>query len=130
MVDPLQALTSAQRKALGLVQETFEGIIHLSRTGLTQPEEALRRLTELVAAVGDLAASTTKPMEALLTSQRNLANAMTAFATLQKEMAEVVEMVAEQHTAVVDALDKLASPVLAASEMIRSEPVKPRERKP
>lgn len=98
MVDPLQALTSAQRKALGLVQETFEGITHLSRTGLTQPEEAVRRLTTLVAAVGDLAASTTKPMEALLASQRNLA--------------------------------KLASPVLAAGEMIRSEPVKPRERKP
>lgn len=80
MVDPLQALTGAQREALGLVQETFDGIIDLSRTGITQPEETVRRLTALVGAVGDL--------------------------------------------------EKLATPVLAVSEMIRSEPVKPRERKP
>jgi enamine deaminase RidA (YjgF/YER057c/UK114 family) len=123
MADPWQLLTSSQKKAMGLVNEAFEGVVKLGRDAVTQPEEALQRLTNLVAAVGDLAASSTKPMESLLASQRNLANAMTAFAQLQKEMAEVVERLAASHTAVVDSLEKLAGPVLSVSELIRSEPV-------
>jgi enamine deaminase RidA (YjgF/YER057c/UK114 family) len=123
MADPWQVLTSSQKKAMGLVSEAFDGVVKLGRDAVTQPEEALQRLTTLVAAVGDLAASSTKPMESLLASQRNLANAMTAFAQLQTEMAEVVERLAASHNAVVDALEKLAGPVLSVSELIRSEPV-------
>ena len=123
MADPWQVLTSSQKKAMGLVSEAFEGVVKLGRDAVTQPEEALQRLTTLVAAVGDLAASSTKPMESLLASQRNLANAMTAFAQLQTEMAEVVERLATSHNAVVDALERLAGPVLSVSELIRSEPV-------
>ena len=123
MADPWQLLSSSQKKAMGLVSEAFDGVIRLGRDAVTQPEEALHRLTTLVAAVGDLAASSTRPMESLLASQRNLANAMTSFAQLQKEMAEVVERLAANHTAVVDALEKLAGPALSVSELIRSEPV-------
>lgn len=123
MADPWQLLTSSQKKAMSLVSEAFEGVVKLGHDAVTQPEEALQRLTTLVAAVGDLAASSTKPMESLLASQRNLANAMTAFAQLQTEMAEVVERLAASHNAVVDALEKLAGPVLSVSELIRSEPV-------
>ena len=126
MADPWQMLTASQKKALGLVSDTFEGVVRAGRAGaagITHPEETLERVTELIAAVGDLAASSTRPMEALLTSQRNLANAMTSFAALQLEMAEVVGKLAANHTAVVDALETLASPVLGVSEMIRSEPI-------
>jgi hypothetical protein len=123
MADPWQLLSSSQKKAMGLVTEAFEGVVKLGRDTVTQPEETLHRLTALVAAVGDLAASSTKPMEALLASQRNLANAMTSFAQLQKEMAEVVDRLAASHNAVVDAMEKLAGPALTVSELIRSEPV-------
>ncbi len=126
MTDPRQLLNASQQKALGLLSDTFEGVVNAGRAGassITHPEETLERVTALIAAVGDLAASSTRPMEALLTNQRNLANAMTAFAALQMEMAQVVEKMAASHTAVVDALESLASPALGISEMIRSEPV-------
>ncbi|WP_310962581.1 hypothetical protein [Nocardioides terrisoli] len=130
MVDPMELLTGAQRKALGMASEAFDGVMQAGRSGISQPEEAVRRLTTLVAAIGDLAASSTKPMEALLANQRNLANAMAAFATLQAEMAEVLGTVAASHAAVVDALERLASPALTVSELIRSEPaVKKAQRK-
>ncbi len=83
MADPWQLVTSSQKKAMGLVSEAFEGVVKLGRDAVTQPEEALQRLTTLVAAVGDLAASSTKPMESLLACISNLSNAMTAFAPLQ-----------------------------------------------
>ena len=127
MADPWQLLSSSQKKAMALVTEAFEGVVKLGRDAVTQPEEALHRLTTLVAAVGDLAASSTKPMESLLASQRNLANAMTSFAQLQREMAEVVERLAASHAAVVDSLEKLAGPALSVSELIRSEPVVEKE---
>lgn len=124
MVDPIQALSASQRKALGLVTEAFEQMARAGRAGITQPDEALRRMTALVSAVGDLAASTTKPVEALLANQRSLANAMQAFATLQAEMAEVLGTVAASHAAVVDALETLATPALTVSDLIRSEEAK------
>lgn len=126
MADPWQLLTASQKKALDLLTDTFDGVVSAGRagaSGIAHPEETLERVTALIAAVGDLAASSTKPMESLLTSQRNLANAMTAFAALQLEMAQVVEKMAASHTAVVDAMEMLASPALGISEMIRSEPV-------
>ncbi len=124
MADAWRLLTAPQRKALELVTDTFEGVVRAGRagaSGITHPEETLERVTSLIAAVGDLAASSTRPMESLLASQRNLANAMTAFAELQMEVAEVVARMAANHTAVVDALDALASPALHVSEMIRSD---------
>lgn len=53
MADPWQLLSSSQKKAMGLVSEAFEGVVKLGRDAVTQPEEALHRLTTLVAAVGD-----------------------------------------------------------------------------
>ena len=117
-----QSVSKSQRVALGLVGEAFEGVVRASRAGISEPQDALNRITSLIAAIGDLAASSTKPMEALLTNQRNLANAMASFAQLQSDMAEVLAQVAASHAAVVDALEKLATPALAVSDMIRSEP--------
>ena len=89
MADPWHAIAASQQRALRLVNDTFTGVVRMGRAGITQPEEAIARLTALVAAVGDLAASSTKPMEALLTNQRNIANTMTAFAQLQRDLADV-----------------------------------------
>ena len=122
MVDPFEALSRSQRAAMGLVGEAFEGVVRASRTGLSEPQEALNRVVSLIAAIGDLAASTSRPLEALLTNQRNLANAMASFAQLQSDMAEVLAQVAASHAAVVDALEMLASPALTVADLIRSEP--------
>lgn len=122
MVDPLEALSRSQRAAMGLVGEAFDGVVRASRTGFSEPQEALNRIVSLIAAIGDLAASTSKPLEALLANQRSLANAMASFAQLQADMAEVLAQVAASHAAVVDALELLASPALTVTEMIRSEP--------
>ncbi len=126
VVDAREALnksvSASQRIALGLASEAFEGVVRASRAGISEPQEALNRITALIAAIGDLAASSTKPMEALLVNQRNLANAMASFAQLQADMAEVLAQVAASHAAVVDALEMLATPALAVSDMIRSEP--------
>jgi len=117
-----KSLSKSQHVALGLVGEAFDGVVRASRAGVSEPQEALNRITSLIAAIGDLAASSTKPMEALLVNQRNLANAMASFAQLQADMAEVLAQVAASHAAVVDALEMLATPALTVSDMIRSEP--------
>ncbi|HEX7739902.1 MAG TPA: hypothetical protein VF426_09680 [Marmoricola sp.] len=122
MVDPLQAISRSQKAAVGLVGDAFDGVVRASRSGLSEPQEALNRIVALIAAIGDLAASTSRPLEALLTSQRNLANAMASFAQLQADMAEVLGQVAASHAAVVDALELLASPALTVTDLIRSEP--------
>lgn len=123
MADPWQAITASQQRALRLVNDTFTGVVKMGRAGITQPEEAVARLTALVAAIGDLAASSTKPMEALLSNQRNIANTMATFAQLQRDMADVVEGLAHHHAAVLDAMEKLASPAIAVSDLIRRDPV-------
>ena len=123
MADPWQTITASQQRALRLVNDTFTGVVRMGRAGITQPEEAIARLTALVAAVGDLAASSTKPIEALLTNQRNIADTMTAFAQLQRDLADVVDDLAGYHTAVLDAMEKLAHPAIGVSELIRRDPL-------
>ena len=120
-MDPLQALTASQRKALGLANDAFEGLVRSGKAAVAGPEETVARMTALVAAIGDLAASSTKPMESLLAGQRNLANAMSAFATLQREMADVVERLADHHNSVLDAMEALATPALAVTELMSSD---------
>jgi hypothetical protein len=129
MVDPLEALSRSQRAAMGVVGEAFDGVVRASRTGLSEPQEALNRIVSLIAAIGDLAASTARPLEALLANQRTLANAMASFAQLQSDMAEVLAQVAASHAAVVDALELLATPALTVTELIRSEPAVQKARK-
>ena len=129
MVDPLEALSRSQRAAMGVVGEAFDGVVRASRTGLSEPQEALNRIVSLIAAIGDLAASTSRPLEALLANQRTLANAMASFAQLQSDMAEVLAQVAASHAAVVDALELLATPALTVTELIRSEPAVQKARK-
>lgn len=122
MVDPIQALTEAQRRASELAAEAFAGIIRASTAAITQPEDAYQRIMTLIGAVGDLAASTTKPLEAVIANQRTLSSAMANFAALQADMAEVVGQLAASHAAVLDAMEALAGPILVVSDLIRSDP--------
>lgn len=118
MVDPIQALSDAQRRATELAAEAFNGV----RRGISQPEDAYQRIMTLLGAVGDLAAASTKPLEAVIANQRALSSAMANFAALQADMAEVVGQLAASHAAVLDAMEALAGPVLVVSDLIRSDP--------
>lgn len=132
MADPFQAVTNSQKQALALMGGAFDGLMALAggavkagTTGITDPTEALNKMVELFAAMGELAASTALPMQNLLSSQRNLANAMQSFADLQKELGEVVEKIAVSHNAVLDALEGLSKPVVLAGEVMTGGKKKP-----
>ena len=122
MVDPIQALTDAQRKATELAAEALGNIRRAGTAAITQPEDAYQRITTLISAIGDLAASSTKPIEAVLANQRTLSSAMANFAALQADMAEVIAQIAASHAALLDAMETLAGPALVVSDLIRSDP--------
>ncbi|MGN6160656.1 MAG: hypothetical protein ACTHOG_03030 [Marmoricola sp.] len=122
MVDPFQALTEAQRRATELAAEAFNSARRAGTAAFTQPEDAYQRIMTLISAVGDLAASSTKPIEAVIANQRTLSRAMANFAALQADMAEVVAQLAASHAAVLDAMEALAGPALVVSDLIRSDP--------
>lgn len=122
MVDPIQALSDAQRRASELAAEAFNGVRRGATAAITQPEDAYQRIMTLLGAVGDLAAASTKPLEAVIANQRALSSAMANFAALQADMAEVVGQLAASHAAVLDAMETLAGPVLVVSDLIRSDP--------
>ncbi len=126
MADPMQAVTNSQKQALALLGDAFDGLKSLTGSamragtvGITDPTEALTKMVEVFGAMADLAATTTLPMQNLLSSQRNLANAMQSFAELQKELGEVVEKIAASHIAVLDALEGLTKPVVKAGEVMK-----------
>lgn len=122
MVDPIQALTDAQRRAAALAAEALSSAKRAGTAAITQPEDAYQRIMSLLSAVGDLAASSTKPIEAVIANQRTLSSAMANFAALQADMAEVVGQLAASHAAVLDAMEALAGPALVVSDLIRSDP--------
>lgn len=122
MVDPIQALTDAQRKATELAAEAINSARRAGAAAITQPEDAYQRMMTLIGAIGDLAASSTKPIEAVIANQRTLSSAMANFAALQADLAEVVGQLAASHAAVLDAMEALAGPALVVSDLIRSDP--------
>jgi hypothetical protein len=120
--NPWDVITRSQRAAVGLVGDTVSALVEMGRTGVTKPEEVLTQVTALATAVGDLAASTVRPLEFLLESQRQLAETMSAFAALQRQLADVMETAATNHAAVVQALEMMAAPVVTVAERARTTP--------
>jgi hypothetical protein len=117
----LERLLSSQRAALGIFTERLESLAStLAHTGVTSPDEALRQMAAVVRAAGDLAASTARPMEMFLETQRQLAVTMASYAELQRQLADVLSVLAENQAAVVDALEGLANPFLGVAESLRS----------
>lgn len=126
MVDPLQAITKSQKQALDLLagavgglSDAAGGLARAGKAGVTDPAEAARRMADLVLALGDLAASTTVPMQGLVAGQRELADAMESFAQLQQDLGAVVARIAAGHSKVVDALEALTAPMVRAGEVIK-----------
>lgn len=110
LFDPFALLDRSQRIALGVATEAFDTLLAVGRTA-TQPDEAVRQLSTLVSAVGDLAAMTVQPMQDFIVQQRELADTMAHIARLQGELAELVETVATKHQALVHSVESMTAPV-------------------
>ena len=119
---PWDMIARSQRAAVGLLADTVSTMVEMGKTGVTKPEEVLREVTALASAVGDLAASTARPLEFFLDSQRQLAETMSAFAVLQRQLADVMETAAANQASVVQALEMMTAPVITVAHRIRATP--------
>jgi hypothetical protein len=112
--DPLALLNKSQKLALGVAGEAFDALIGVGKTaGKTaiNPDEAIRQLSTLVAAVGDLAAATVNPLQDFIVKQREIADTMASLASVQADLAALVESLANRHAAIVQSLENLTAPV-------------------
>jgi hypothetical protein len=111
MVDnPFELLNKSQKLALSVAGEAFDTLLSVGRTA-AQPDEAVRQLTTLIGAVGDLASATVQPLQDFIGRQRELADTMANLASMQAELAELVETLAHKHAAIVESLESLTAPV-------------------
>lgn len=122
---PWDRITKSQRVAAGMFTGSVAKLVDMGKAGVTRPDELLREVTAMAAAIGDLASSTARPLEFFVHSQKQLAESMAAFAVLQRQTAEVVEQVAASHAAVVDALELLSNPVIGVAHRLRTDEKEP-----
>jgi len=116
---PWDRITRTQRAAAGLFADAVSRLVDMGKTGVTKPDELVRDVGAMATALGDLAGSTAKPLEAFLDSQRRLAETMSAFAVLQRQVADLVEVAAANHAAIVEALEMMTSPVIGVAQRLR-----------
>lgn len=116
-----ERIARSQRAAANLLAETLTSIVEMGRTGVTHPDEVVKQVGAIAAALGDLAGSTAQPLEMFLTSQRQLAETMAAYAVLQRQLADVMETAAANHAAIVQALELMSSPVVGVAHRLRRE---------
>ena len=114
-----ERIARSQRAAANLLAETLNGIVEMGRTGVTHPDEVVKQVGAIAAALGDLAGSTVQPLEMFLTSQRQLAETMQAYAALQRQLADVLDTAAANHAAIVQALELMTSPMTAVAHRLR-----------
>lgn len=119
--DPFALLNKSQRLAVNVASEAFDALLSVGRTA-TQPDEAIRQLSTLVGAVGDLAGATVAPMQEFIVRQRELADTMANLASMQAELAVLVESLAHKHAAIVESLENLTAPVFGL--VAKQEPPK------
>lgn len=109
-IDPFALLDKSQRVALDVAGDAFNALKAVGRTA-TQPDEAVRQLSTLVAAVGDLASASVKPMQDMIVRQRELADTLATLTKAQSELAQLVESLAARHAAFVESLEAATAPV-------------------
>lgn len=108
-IDPLALLNKSQKIALGVAGEAFDALLTVGRTA-AQPEEAVRQLSALVGAVGDLASASVQPLQDVIVRQREVAETMAKLAGAQSELAQIIESLAQKHAAFVESLEALSAP--------------------
>jgi hypothetical protein len=117
---PWDRITRTQRAASGLFADAVSRLVDMGKTGVTKPDELVREVGAMATALGDLAGSTAKPLEAFLASQRQLAETMSALAVLQRQAADLLEVAASNHRTIVDALEMMSSPVVGVAQRLRT----------
>lgn len=113
-IDPFALLNKSQRLALDVAGEAFDALVAVGKTAgrtATQPDEAIRQLTNLVGAVGDLAAASVAPLEDFIVKQREIADTMASLAAVQADLARLVESLAQRHAAIVGSLESATAPL-------------------
>ncbi len=126
MVDtPWDMISKSQRAAVGMFTGSVAKLVAMGKSGVTRPDELLREVTAMASAIGDLASTTARPLEFFVSSQKQLAESMAAFAVLQRQLADTVEQVAASHAAVVEALELLPNPVIGVAHRLRAEEKRP-----
>lgn len=108
--DPFQLLNKSQKLALDVAGEAFDALLSVGKTA-AQPDEAIRQLTSLMSAVGDLASASVQPLQDFIGKQREIADTMANLASVQADLAAMVETLAQRHAAVVESLENLTAPV-------------------
>lgn len=109
-IDPFALLNKSQKLAIDAASGAFDALVGLGKTA-AQPDEALRQIGSLVSAVGDLAAASVNPLQDFIIKQREIADTMANLATVQADLAVIVENLAHRHAAIVESLENLTAPV-------------------
>lgn len=109
-LDPLALFTKSQQLALDTAVGAFDALVAVGRTA-AQPDEAVRQLATLANAVGDLASASVQPLQDFIVKQREIADTMASLASVQADLAALVDSLAQRHAAVVHSLETLTAPV-------------------
>lgn len=109
-LDPFALFTKSQQLALDTAIGAFDALVAVGKTA-AQPDEAVRQLATLANAVGDLAAASVQPLQDFIVKQREIADTMANLASVQADLAALVESLAQRHAAVVQSMENLTAPV-------------------
>lgn len=130
--NPIEVLIKSQQVALKLAGDTVRTLTNAAVTGVTQPEELVRQVSDLAnavagmaAAITGLAGATAQPLQDFIVRQRELADTVATLADAQAELAAVVAKLAERHADAVTALEKVTAPVFT---LVGTDPTPPKTR--
>lgn len=109
-LDPFALLSKSQKMALDAASGALDALVAVGRTA-AQPDEAVRQIATLANAVGDLAAASVQPLQDFVIKQREIADTMASLASVQADLAVLVESLAHRHASLVQSLENLTAPV-------------------
>ena len=116
--DPAGVFAKSQEQALRVASQTVQRVRAIATAGTNTPDELLKQVTDLSAAVTGLVGSTTglagvvaEPLHEFIVQQRKLAETIAKFAEAQAELSVVVAEFAQRQAATVAALEKVTTPM-------------------
>jgi predicted lipid-binding transport protein (Tim44 family) len=117
-LDPFALLSKSQKMALDAANGALDALVSVGRTA-AQPDEAVRQIAALANAVGDLASASVQPLQDFVIKQREIADTLANLATVQADLAVLVESLAHGHAGLVQSLETLTAPVF--SRVVREQ---------
>ena len=112
---PMDTMVRLQRRALRNVADAYRDLLQGGRRAAGRSEE-LGQITGVLGAVRELVATSSEPAADFLRNQRALAETMTSLATAQRQTADLLELMATNHSAAVSALETLLGPALSMAQ--------------